>query len=325
MTVPSLDQPFLDIIAAGQLAAASAGCSGSRSHPATRPIRAFFVDYTDTHGDTVVSSFTVPAGSPDQADAVDRADPPPHRPAVPEPQRRGARVRARRRTCTSAWATAGSGGDPLDNGQSLDTLLAKILRIRRRRRGRIRAGLHDPARQPVRRRSRQPSRRSCAYGLRNPWRLSFDRATGDLWIGDVGQGDWEEVDVIRATDRGRAARTSAGTSWRAPHCYERDRAATRAGSSCRSPSTTTARAARSSAATSYASRPNPRCTAATCSATTCSGNIWALDAARPEPQTPGRCSDSGHDDLVVRRGRGGTLYLTDLGSGTCSGSCRTRP
>ena len=59
----------------------------------------------------------------------------------------------------------------------------------------------------------KPRWRLVAYGLRNPWRFSFDRATGDLYIGDVGQDTWEEVDYLR---RGFSRRsTSAGTASRA--------------------------------------------------------------------------------------------------------------
>jgi glucose/arabinose dehydrogenase len=70
----------------------------------------------------------------------------------------------------------GSGNDPKENAQNPNTVLGKIVRWR----------LPDP----------KPE--IWAHGLRNPWRFSFDRATGDLWIGDVGQDHWEEVDVDRA-------------------------------------------------------------------------------------------------------------------------------
>ena len=86
----------------------------------------------------------------------------------------------------------GSGGDPNGNGQSLRTLLGKMLRISPRPSGDDPYGIpfdnpfvgRDDARPEI-----------WAYGLRNPWRYSFDRETGDLWIGDVGQSAREEIDV----------------------------------------------------------------------------------------------------------------------------------
>ncbi len=69
----------------------------------------------------------------------------------------------------------GSGGDPEDRAQNLSSLLGKLLKI-----------------DPVRRGARPVI---AGYGLRNPWRFSFDRQTGDLWLGDVGQGEWEEINV----------------------------------------------------------------------------------------------------------------------------------
>ena len=71
----------------------------------------------------------------------------------------------------------GGGGDPQGNGQSLARPFAKIMRLN-----------VDAA---------NPRWRLVAYGLRNPWRFSFDRATGDLYIGDVGQNAWEEIDYLR--------------------------------------------------------------------------------------------------------------------------------
>ena len=69
----------------------------------------------------------------------------------------------------------GSGGDPGNRAQNLNIRLGKLLRLNVDKRG---------ARWQV-----------AGYGLRNPWRFSFDRLTHDLYIGDVGQNAWEEVDV----------------------------------------------------------------------------------------------------------------------------------
>jgi glucose/arabinose dehydrogenase len=93
----------------------------------------------------------------------------------------------------------GSGGDPLGNGQSLGTKLGKMLRIDPRPSGGNPFGV--PSDNPFRgREGADPA--IWAYGLRNPWRYSFDRLTGDLWIGDVGQSSREEIDLQRARSDG---------------------------------------------------------------------------------------------------------------------------
>jgi glucose/arabinose dehydrogenase len=89
----------------------------------------------------------------------------------------------------------GGGGDPWDTGQDPSTLLGTILRI-------------DPAGDPYAVPADNPfvdgggAPEVWLYGVRNPWRFSFDRATGDLWVADVGQGEVEEVDLLPAAEGG---------------------------------------------------------------------------------------------------------------------------
>jgi len=94
----------------------------------------------------------------------------------------------------------GSGGDPGNRARSLSTLLGKILRIDTESAPDA-PGYRVPADNPfVDRAGARPE--IWHYGLRNPWRFSFDAATGDLWIGDVGQFKWEEIDRVAGGDGG---------------------------------------------------------------------------------------------------------------------------
>jgi glucose/arabinose dehydrogenase len=94
----------------------------------------------------------------------------------------------------------GSGGDPEDNAQDLGTMLGKMLRIDPRGGGGGRA-YGVPSDNPfIGREGARPE--IWAFGLRNPWRYSFDAETGDLWIGDVGQSSREEIDVQAALSAG---------------------------------------------------------------------------------------------------------------------------
>jgi glucose/arabinose dehydrogenase len=103
------------------------------------------------------------------------------------------------------WAgtgDGGSGGDPWDNARNPASLLGKMLRI-------------DVAPQAA---GSPAPVEVWGLGLRNPWRFSFDRATAEIWIGDVGQNAWEEIDVA---DSRRAAPLHFG--WRTMegfHCYD---------------------------------------------------------------------------------------------------------
>ena len=188
-----LGDPFLNIgdrLTAG----GERGLLGLAFHPDFPDDPRFFVNYTDLEGDTVVSSFTAEAGA-DRADGDSevvllRID-------QPYPNHNGGALAfGPDGYLYISTGDGGSGGDPHDNGQRMDTLLGKILRID------VDGGSGDaryavPPDNPfVDQSDALPE--IWHLGLRNPWRMSFDRETGDLWIGDVGQGSWEEVDVARA-------------------------------------------------------------------------------------------------------------------------------
>lgn len=185
--------PFLDI--AGRVrAGGEQGLLGLAFHPQYAQNGRFFVNYTDRNGDTHVSEFRV-SSNPDVADpATER-----QLLFVNQPfdnHNGGGLAFGNDGHLYIGLGDGGSGGDPQGNGQSLTTLLGKMLRID------VNQGspYGIPADNPFA--SRSGAREVWSYGLRNPWRFAFDRATGDLYIGDVGQGAREEVDVGLAARRG---------------------------------------------------------------------------------------------------------------------------
>jgi glucose/arabinose dehydrogenase len=149
--------------------------------------RFVYADLTDPSGDTHVVEFQVQEGKIDPQSRRDVL-------VVDQPfenHNGGALAFGPDGYLYVALGDGGSGGDPMGNGQSLSTLLGKILRISPRPSDGQPYGIppDDPF---VGRGGARPE--IWDYGLRNPWRFSFDRQTGDLWIGDVGQDAWEEVD-----------------------------------------------------------------------------------------------------------------------------------
>ncbi len=154
-----------------------------------------YVDYTDTDGNTHVAEFAVSGGKIDPTTQRDVL-------FVQQPfsnHNGGGLAFGPDGYLYVALGDGGSAGDPNGNGQSLSTLLGKILRISPRPSKGQPYGI-PPDNPFVGVAGARPE--IWAYGLRNPFRFSFDRLTGDLWIGDVGQDAWEEVDFEPAGSTG---------------------------------------------------------------------------------------------------------------------------
>ena len=172
------------------------GLLGLALHPDFPDDPRGFVNYTGEAGDTSISSFSLDPSNPDRFEVSSLR----RLMLIDQPYANhngGGVVFGPDGYLYLALGDGGAGGDPHDNGQRLDTLLGKILRIDVDADGR---DYGSPSDNPFV--GADGLDEIWHYGLRNPWRLSFDRETGDLWIGDVGQGAWEEIDVARHDEGG---------------------------------------------------------------------------------------------------------------------------
>lgn len=170
-------EPFLDL--RGRISAGGErGLLSMAFHPAYAKNRLVYVNYTDPDGHTRVVEY--------RTDGV-KALPKTARQILfvrqPYPNHNGGQLQfGPDGRLYVGMGDGGSGGDPENRAQDLGSPLGKLLRIDVNRRG-LTAQIEG-------------------YGLRNPWRFSFDRGNGDLYIGDVGQGEWEEIDYLPARSPG---------------------------------------------------------------------------------------------------------------------------
>ena len=188
--------PFLDI--SGRVASGGEqGLLGLAFHPQYAANGRFVVYYTNTSGDIRIASYKVTA-NPEIADPASEQI----LLAVPHPSfsnHNGGMVAfGPDGRLYAGIGDGGSGGDPNGNGQNRNTLLGKLVRLDVNAAGQA----SIPADNPF---AGQAGIRPeiWSYGLRNPWRFSFDRTTGDLYIADVGQNSREEIDVSTAAVHGR--------------------------------------------------------------------------------------------------------------------------
>lgn len=210
IVIPGRSTPFLDIRSLVSCCCEQ-GLLSVAFHPLYQVNGLFYVDYTNLNGDTVIARYSTSptdpnAANPSSAEILL---------TIPQPfsNHNGGQLQfGPDGYLYIGMGDGGSEGDPDNRSQSLNLLLGKILRID--------VDFASPYAVPVTNPffSTPGARREIwASGLRNPWRFSFDRATGDLWIGDVGQDKYEEIDWQRASSRG-----GENYGWRLMegfHCY----------------------------------------------------------------------------------------------------------
>jgi glucose/arabinose dehydrogenase len=306
-----LPTPFLDL-------RSKVSCCGERGllglafHPNFKSNRKFYVYYTNKSGTLTISQFSASASNPDRAITTERFI---------------LRIAHSRYANHNGGQLAfgpdgflyigtgdgGGSGDSLRSGQSRATLLGKILRININGTG----GGHNylvPSTNPYRT-STTAKHEIWSYGLRNPWRFSFDRATGDLWIGDVGQNRYEEIDRARhATGGGRAV----NYGWRVME-----------GLACYAPSTgcSTSGKTRPIAVYShsvgcavtggyvYRGSAYPLLVGGYFFGDYCSGRIWSLVANGSSSQAEALMLDSAASISAFGESESGELYLADYAAG----------
>jgi glucose/arabinose dehydrogenase len=302
-----LATPFLDIRAKVE-AGGERGLLGLAFHPNFATDRRFYVFFTErATGDLIVAQYLASSTN--------------HNRALTSSFRRLLRIDHRANANHNGGMLAfgpdgylyigtgdgGGAGDMPNNSQSLRTRLGKLLRIDVNGTS---PGLayRIPPSNPYA--TSATSRREIwSRGLRNPWRFSFDRSTGDLWIGDVGQGRYEEVDrALRSSGGGRAA----NFGW---HVVE--------GNACYQPSIgcTTTGLVRPLAVYDHSQGcaiiggyvyrgPIAILRGAYLFGDVCSGEIWSVVAAGPARQTPVLMADAGLGITSFGEGENGALYLT---------------
>ena len=189
-----LTTPFLDIRGRVGSESSEQGLLGLAFHPQYTQNGYFFINYTNRGGDTVIARYQV--SGTDKNIAKPESEKIILTISQPFANHNGGMLAfGPDGYLYVGTGDGGSGGDPQGNGQSLDTLLGKIMRLDIDQED----SYTIPADNPF---TDSSSPEIWAYGLRNPWRFTFDSLTGDMYIGDVGQNQWEEIDLLPAGSPG---------------------------------------------------------------------------------------------------------------------------
>lgn len=294
-------EAFLDVSDLTE-AAGEQGLLGLAFHPAFERNGRFFINYTDLAGDTVVASYRAEGkrADPRSARVLLKID-------QPYANHNGGHLAfGPDGYLYIASGDGGSAGDPQGNGQNRNVLLGKLLRIDVD--GDRPYGI--PPDNPFAD-GADGAPEVWAYGLRNPWRFSFDPETATLWIGDVGQGDLEEVDRVQDDEGGL---DFGWNEMEGSRCYE--------GRDCKTSGQvlpiTEYEHDLGCAITGgfvYRGAEFPVLRGGYFFSDSCSGNIWAIDAGSRGPVEPSLLLSSERPLSSFGQDEDGELYVTDIGAG----------
>lgn len=307
------DIPFLDISDRVGSSASEQGLLGLAFHPNYEENGLFFVNYTDQQGDTVIARFSVSA-DPDRADPASETV----ILRLEQPARNHNGGHLAFGPDGYLYIGTGDGGaanDRFGNGQNGGTLLGAMLRLDV-------DGSEPyavPADNPF---VGDPDVRDeiWAIGLRNPWRYSFDRVTGDLYIADVGQNQYEEVSVLQAEPTAGGVSIPSGQNFGWPimegaHCFPEDRACDQTGLTLPVVEYDHNQGCSVTGGYVYRGQEHPLLTGIYLFGDYCSGRIWGLAPTEDGAwhvaelaQADVRLSSFGEDEA-------GKLYLLDMERG----------
>jgi glucose/arabinose dehydrogenase len=308
-----LPTPFLDI-SASVSKGGEQGLLGLAFHSHFATNRRYYVNYTNTAGDTRVREYRASAANPDRTEsgsgrailAIDQ----------PYANHNGGML---------AWGPdgalyigtgdGGSAGDPGNRAQSTSSLLGKILRINVNGSTSTRNYLVPSSNPYV---GRAGLDEIWQRGLRNPWRFSFDRLTGSLWIGDVGQARYEEID--RATVSSSGAGRGANWGWRVmegSHCYNPPSGCSTSGKRLPVVEYSHSSTGRCAVTGGYVYRGSaiPALAGGYVFGDYCTGEIWVIAHNAPTPTVPTRRLDTNLRISSFGQDAAGELYVCDLNGG----------
>ncbi len=301
-----LATPFLDI-ADRVTAGGEQGLLGLAFPPDWGDVRRdVYVHYSGAGGETVIAAFTTSADNPDVADtATERIvlrEPQPYR------NHNGGWIGFDRDgMLLIALGDGGSGGDPENRASNPESLLGKMLRIDVSGV----AGGESYAIPPGNPYATGGGRPEILHsGLRNPFRASIDPPTGDLWIGDVGQNAWEEVDVARADAVGL---DFGWRRWEGRHCYDPPLGCDGEGVTQPVAEYPHDLGCSVIGGVVYRGDAIPGLRGRYLFSDYCSGTLWTIDAALDGDQAPIVLLETRRTVAAIGTGEDGEVYLADLG------------